>query len=86
MSAQPSNDQCPSCGRFMEEDADGFYDWERQNDQYSPLLQFCTEDCADSFHAKAKMENGDDSWSCEYCGAETYAHSCPATRGTHEQV
>lgn len=50
------DERCPFCGRYIERDADGWYDCEDRNDDDSPVHCFCTEECADKFHAnKASM-------------------------------
>lgn len=45
-------ERCPSCGRFLKLDPDGFYDrvGDRDND-LSEVVAFCDEKCADVFHA-----------------------------------
>jgi len=45
-------DRCPNCGRFVEDEADGFYDREDWDDDASLVSVFCDEPCADRFHEK----------------------------------
>lgn len=53
--------RCPTCGRFLELDPDGFYDagWHDPkgcNEFEADVLgavAFCTEACADRFHQRA---------------------------------
>ena len=49
--------KCPSCGRFVSPE-DGFYDREARHDEFSLVLAFCNEDCADSWHDKKPMLQG----------------------------
>jgi len=44
--------RCPNCGRFVEYDADGFYDRLQRESDSSLIAQFCSEFCADRFHEK----------------------------------
>ena len=47
-----NKERCPTCGRYMEQDADGFYDREEPENDSSLVLQYCDETCA-----AAKMES-----------------------------
>jgi hypothetical protein len=47
--------RCPCCGRFIQYDADGFYDTAERgaNPDTSHVACFCDEACADKFHGRA---------------------------------
>ena len=46
--------RCPNCGRFVEIDANGYYDTaERGADpEFTPVACFCDETCACKFHGR----------------------------------
>lgn len=46
--------RCPYCGRFIEHDADEFYDRYNREDESSYVACFCSEDHADEYHARNK--------------------------------
>ncbi len=48
-------EQCPNCGRFMELDADGWYDREYRDYEESLILQFCDESCADRYQRRRRV-------------------------------
>lgn len=45
------DERCPFCGRFIKQNADGYYDREDRTDELSQVVCFCVKDCADKFHA-----------------------------------
>jgi len=52
--------RCPNCGRFVEVDADGFYDTEERgaDPECTPVACFCDERCADVFHGRVAKATG----------------------------
>lgn len=47
MSAGKHDDRCPTCGKFVPFDADGYYDTEPGGtDGYDPVMAYCNEECA----------------------------------------
>lgn len=52
-------DRCPNCGRFVPDEADGFYDREWPYHDGATTLVFCDETCADQQRAKDRHEQGD---------------------------
>ncbi len=48
--------KCPNCGKFVEYDADGYYDREYPYGEFSQVVQYCDEACCNSKRAKDKQE------------------------------
>jgi hypothetical protein len=47
--------RCTNCGRFVEFDADGFYDREERECESSLVACFCSESCADRNHERRML-------------------------------
>jgi len=45
-------DRCPNCGRFVEDEADGFYAKLDPLDDMAPVVPFCDEPCVDAYRVK----------------------------------
>jgi hypothetical protein len=45
-------ERCPYCGRFVENDAVGFYDRLEPDNDGSLVACFCDERCAERYHAR----------------------------------
>ncbi len=45
-------DKCPNCGRFVENDADGFYTREYPDSESSYTVVCCNEYCANEYERK----------------------------------
>ena len=54
MTSEYIRSRCPNCGRFVEFDANGYYDTaERGADpEFTPVACFCDETCACKFHGR----------------------------------
>ena len=46
--------KCPNCGKFVEHDADGFYDKPYPYDPAANVVQYCDEKCCDMQREKDK--------------------------------
>lgn len=49
--------RCPCCGKFVEKDADGFYDRLDPSDDQSYIAAFCSEDHAKKYHRRMKLRD-----------------------------
>jgi len=47
-------DKCPKCGRFVENEADGFYGTLDPDTEFSEIRVFCDETCYDKFAASER--------------------------------
>lgn len=71
MSYERHSSRCPYCARFVEVDADGFYDTAERgaNPEFCHVAQFCNEQCADKFHGRKALKNGEqlkkECWTCK---------------------
>lgn len=52
------DERCPNCGRFVEHDADGFYDRLVREDESSFVECFCNRSCADAYHGARLARKG----------------------------
>jgi len=50
--ADRHDERCPNCGRFVERNADGFYDRLDRDNECSEVREFCNESCANEHHKK----------------------------------
>lgn len=48
----PYDLRCPECGRFIENDADGYYDQAFAGEETGTVACFCNKKCADKFHGR----------------------------------
>ncbi len=60
-------ERCPNCGKFADRD-DCWHDLENRDELDSSILRFCTESCADRWHARKRT-----------CASETHGQSPTAT-------
>lgn len=51
-------ERCPTCGRFVPAEADGFYDFPPGGDQESYVVVYCDEDCASRKSPPAHYPDG----------------------------
>ena len=49
--------RCPNCGKFIDEEPDGFFDVLDRDYDMSAVEAFCDEACADNYHLKQTKEN-----------------------------
>jgi len=58
MENEMNTDRCPKCGKFVENNADGFYDTDepgKSPDDGANIVVFCDADCAHEFHKEARL-------------------------------
>ena len=82
-------ERCPNCGRFIEADADGFYDREWPYHDGAHVVCYCDEECCDKKRAKdqlvEKLTRNEKQYlsrrACGWCDAPLHRDDCCSIYG-----
>lgn len=50
--AASNRNRCPNCGKFIQDDPDGFFAPLIPGDDMNPIVPFCDSECLDAFYLK----------------------------------